>query len=114
MLITHSEDDGVTWAPPANLSGVTDPSWTWVGTGPPASLQLASGRIVTPAYHSTTPHDDGEVSTAHAMWSDDGGQTWALGGSWTDGVNFPNENQLVELPPAGACYRASLEGPAMR
>jgi hypothetical protein len=31
------------------------------------------------------------------MISDDGGSTWRLGGGWADGVNFPNENQLVEL-----------------
>lgn len=123
VLTMYSEDDGETWSSPVNVSGVTEPAWTWVGTGPPSSLQLASGRIVTPAYHSSTPHDDGEVrpegcrlhcayaallkstasphafqiSTAHAMFSDDGGQTWALGGSWTDGLNFPNENEYVEL-----------------
>jgi hypothetical protein len=60
---------------------VTEPSWTWVGTGPPAGIQLSSGRLLIPAYHSSTPDDDGEFSTGHTMYSDDRGQTWKLGGT---------------------------------
>jgi sialidase-1 len=97
VLITHSDDDGVTWTPPTVVSGVTNTSWTWVGTGPPAGLQLSTGRIVVPAYHSFTPDDDGEVSYGHTMLSDDGGETWYLGDTFTDGLNFPNEDQAVEL-----------------
>jgi sialidase-1 len=90
----------VNWASPVNITGslgnVTDPKWTWVGTGPPAGLQLASGRIIIPSYHSTTPNDDGEFSTDHVMYTDDG-KTWHIGGNFSFGVQFPNECQAVEL-----------------
>ena len=64
VWVTHSDDDGLTWAnatlvPPANS---TDPSWQWVATGPPGSIQLRgggaggaaaglAGRVVVPGYH---------------------------------------------------------------
>lgn len=29
VMKTYSDDDGVTWAEPVNITGVTHPSWTW-------------------------------------------------------------------------------------
>ena len=29
VMLTSSEDDGVTWSAPVNVSGVVDPSWSW-------------------------------------------------------------------------------------
>jgi sialidase-1 len=98
VLATSSADDGLTWTLPTLLTGVTNASWTWVGTGPPAGLQLTTGRIVIPSYHSSTAGDDGELSSGHVMFSDDGGDTWTLGDTFVDDLNFPNECQAVELP----------------
>lgn len=98
VLQTVSDDHGVSWSTPTLVTGVTDPAWTWVGTGPPSAIQMPSGRLVVPAYHSLTPDDDGEVSTGHTMLSDDGGATWRLGANYTHGLDFPNENQAVVLP----------------
>ena len=54
--------------------------WGWVGTGPPATLQLSSGRLLTPAYHATFHGGDGQLSHGFALLSDDNGTTWTLGG----------------------------------
>jgi sialidase-1 len=94
----YSDDDGVTWSEPELIEGVTQPAWTWVGTGPPGALQLRTGRLIVPSYHSTVPNGNGEFSEDHVMYSDDAGKTWQLGGSWNFGVQFPNECQGVELP----------------
>ena len=98
VAVTRRDDGGAPGAAPAPVPAGAQAGWTWVGTGPPASLQLASGRVVVPAYHSTTPNDNGDFSSAHALLSDDGGATFALGGGWTLGAQFANENQAVELP----------------
>ena len=114
VWLGHSDDDGATWSLPVRLENVTLPSWTWVGTGPPASLLLPSGRVVVPSYHSKTPHDDAWYSSAHVMVSDDAGATWRLGGGWSDGwdqgLQFPNENQIVTLgePPALLSFARGL------
>lgn len=68
-----------------------------VGTGPPGSIQLHSGRVVVPSYHSIGPKLDGDFSRAHMMISDDHGKTWYIGGNVSDGLQFPNENQVVSL-----------------
>ena len=71
-----------------------------VATGPPGSIQLAdTHRIVVPSYHSYKPlRLDGEVSEAHMMISDNGGDSWYLGGTISDwALQFPNENQAVDL-----------------
>ena len=99
VMITASDDDGLSWSPPRNVSNVTRADWMWVGTGPPSSLQLTTtGRIITPSYHSVTPNDNGDFSIAHTMLSDDGGATWRLAGSFDLSPNYPNENSVVELP----------------
>eukprot|EP00047_Mylnosiga_fluctuans_P012299 m.25265 g.25265 ORF g.25265 m.25265 type:complete len:408 (+) comp4140_c0_seq1:2557-3780(+) len=97
VFLTISDDDGHTWSPPRALPSATRPSWRWVGTGPPASLLLRSGRIVIPAYHDSFPHwDDGELSHAHVVISDDNGTTWRIGGM-LDGADKSNECQLVQF-----------------
>ena len=50
IFMTESTDDGVTWSEPRQIQGIVQPDWTFVATGPPSSIQLPSGRIVTPSY----------------------------------------------------------------
>eukprot|EP00050_Salpingoeca_kvevrii_P008576 m.303703 g.303703 ORF g.303703 m.303703 type:complete len:390 (-) comp16122_c0_seq1:124-1293(-) len=100
VLLTHSDDDGKSWVlPPRNLTDVAIwPEWKWVGLGPPAGLQLASGRILIPAYHTLFHDLDGTFSHLHNMVSDDLGATWRI--DWVsrgDHMIFANECQAVEL-----------------
>jgi sialidase-1 len=91
VWVTHSDDDGVTWAKPTEITAaVKAPGWTWYATGPGAGIQTAAGRLVIPCDHKR----DGDHGYAHVFSSDDAGKTWKLGGSV--GPNT-NECRVVEL-----------------
>lgn len=97
VFVLHSEDDGVTWSRPAEITAdVKRPDWTWVATGPGSGIQLrggaAKGRLVIPCDHI-------EAGTrryySHVIYSDDHGKSWRLGGrTLRDKVN---ECQVAEL-----------------
>ena len=49
VWITHSSDDGVTWAPAVEITATTkEPGWAWYATGPGNGIQLEDGRLVIP------------------------------------------------------------------
>ena len=97
VFVTHSTDDGVTWAKPQEItSSAKLTNWTWYATGPGAGIQIEhgpnQGRLVIPCDHI-------EAGTkryySHVILSDDHGQTWKLGGrSPRDQVN---ECEVAEL-----------------
>ncbi len=105
----HSDDNGLTWSKPANLTAtLKPPSWGWYATGPGIGIQMEhgphKGRLVIPGVHS---YDDpaGNIRKgpyeygSHSIHSDDHGKTWQPGGVIRPKVN---ECQLVELAnPAG-------------
>ncbi len=45
MLMTYSDDDGATWAYPIVQPHLVMSDWKWIGVGPPAGLQLSTGRV---------------------------------------------------------------------
>jgi sialidase-1 len=93
VWITHSTDDGVTWAKPVEITATTKaPDWAWYATGPGCGIQLGSGRLVIPCDHSVA--GSGLYHRSHVIYSDDHGATWKLGGTIGDKVN---ECQVVEL-----------------
>lgn len=92
VWVTHSRDDGLTWAAPADITAdVKRPEWTWYATGPVNGIQLRTGRMVVPC-----DHDRERVTErySHVIYSDDGGRTWKLGGSAGPECN---ESTVVEL-----------------
>jgi len=92
VWITHSTDDGLTWAAPTEITSTTKkPDWTWYATGPGAGIQLASGRLIVPCDHITL---GGKLWSSHVIYSDDHGATWELGGSAPPKTN---ECEAVEL-----------------
>jgi sialidase-1 len=77
VWVTTSDDDGLTWSPLRDISATTRANgWGWYGTGPGNAIQLASGRLVVPSYH--TPANS-HVQWAHIVYSDDHGATWQRG-----------------------------------
>ncbi len=91
----YSDDDGNSWSPAEEITAQTkDDSWWWYATGPGIGIQLQQGphkgRLVVPCDHTAAEYMFG----SHAIFSDDGGETWQL-----SNVIAPtcNECQVVEL-----------------
>ena len=106
VLQTWSDDDGETWAKPVAIPQATRNHWKWVGTGPPGAIQLLSGRIVVPCYHSLVHDTNGEISRSHVMLNDHAlgaADHWRLGGVVPAlgqfGFFLTNECQAVEIAP---------------
>lgn len=93
VWVTRSEDDGLTWAAPVEITAsVSEPNWRWFATGPCHGIQLANGTLMVPCNHSLGPlHGDWH---SHVICSEDGGHTWRRGGS---AGGYTNESTLAEL-----------------
>ena len=80
---TYSDDDGITWAQPVEItSSVKKEKWDWYATGPCLGCQilmgLHKGRLVAPNYFTT--RESGKVTSySHIIYSDDYGKTWKPG-----------------------------------
>jgi sialidase-1 len=99
VFVTHSDDDGRTWARPREITAdVKRPDWRWYATGPGVGIQLThgprQGRLLVPCDHSVMLPDDPDGYRSHVIYSDDHGETWRLGGVIQPAVN---ECQVVEL-----------------
>jgi sialidase-1 len=102
VLITHSSDDGATWAPVRDITQeASQPNWGWYAMGPGVGIQIERGphrgRLVLPANHRETKDRSGP-STSHVIYSDDQGRTWRLGGNV--GLHT-NECQVAETLAEG-------------
>jgi sialidase-1 len=88
-----SDDNGVTWTGPIDLTSVSrDMSSTnWKGTvvGPGGAIQDRKGRLIAPAW-KLLPWQN------LAIFSEDHGKTWQRGG-FVPGEEVCDESQLVEL-----------------
>src|SRR6266508_4888788 len=97
VWVTRSEDDGLTWAEPVEITAdVKRPDWTWYATGPCHGIQLTGGRLVIPCDHRTrVTAAEGEQLHSHVIYSDDHGATWQIGGVVTE--EGTNESVAAEL-----------------
>ena len=80
---TYSDDDGITWAQPVEItSSVKKEKWDWYATGPCHGIQIQKGihkgRLVAPNYFTTRESGKG-TSYSHIIYSDDYGKTWKPG-----------------------------------
>jgi sialidase-1 len=102
---TESLDEGLTWSVAREITGQVKPDhWRWYALGPGGAIRLKynmqhPGRIVLPANHSTEQGADNDYLGGHALYSDDGGNTWQIGGVDSEGSSTinPNESTVVEL-----------------
>lgn len=91
VWVTHSNDDGATWAETTEITASTKKSgWTWYATGPGVGIQLRSGRLVIPCDHRK---ENSRRSYSHVIYSDDHGATWQIGGETSE---MNNECQVIE------------------
>lgn len=107
--LQYSDDDGLTWSEPRDLSAeILPPEWnSWYATGPVHGIQLTRGRYAGRLVLSvnTETWNGSRVSANHAalVVSDDGGDHWSVGASesWpvaADGTfrQKPSEMTLAE------------------
>ena len=99
VYITYSDDDGIAWAQPKEITQkVKKPDWGWYATGPGVGIQLENGphagRLIIPCDHSRTEGGKTDWGT-HVFYSDDGGQSWQLGG--VTRILGVGEPQVIEL-----------------
>ncbi len=115
VLVTSSQDDGLTWSAPRDVSATAmQPGWNWVATGPGVGIQLRggprAGRLLIPCDHRI---DRGEARSkdsewnSHMMFSDDGGETWRIGAPIRTGGN---ECQVVELADGTLLVNTRMQG----
>ena len=97
VFVMSSEDDGISWSEPKEITAVTKKSnWSWYATGPGSGIQMMHGRY---AGRLVIACDHMEKGTnhyySHVIYSDDHGQSWELGGRTPK--NQVNECEVVEL-----------------
>lgn len=115
----RSDDDGVTWSPPREITATFDrfrPEYDWkvIATGPGHGIQLRTGRLVVPVWLSTSktsPHGPNISATIH---SDDAGRTWNRGDLNAPTELSSNEAAMVELSDGRVLVNARNQGPAKR
>jgi sialidase-1 len=96
LLLSHSDDDGVTWSPLRNITAeIKDPAWRLVFNGPGAGICMKDGTLVFPAQFRAA--DGGETQGkpfSTIISSRDRGATWTIG---TGARIDTTEAQVVEL-----------------
>ncbi|GAA4449320.1 sialidase family protein [Phytohabitans houttuyneae] len=112
VFVQASDDEGATWSAPREITATAkEANWRWYATGPVHGIRLARGphrdRLVIPANHSIAP-PAGSADTGteakyyggHTLYSDDGGETWAIGAvdDNPNGYLNVNETTVAELP----------------
>lgn len=99
IFTAYSDDEGVTWSVPKDISESIYPSqWRWYATGPVHGIVMQrnsrfNGRVVVPCNHNMRGDEDNNA--AHVIYSDDNGMSWHVGGSMSHTTG--NESTVVEL-----------------
>lgn len=104
-FVCHSDDDGVTWSKPVDISRQVKAPHLLNANTPGAMIQLVNGphkgRVVTGLWGSVPIIDGprrGREWQVVVAWSDDNGKTWTRTNPLSDasGAGFPNECQIAE------------------
>ena len=97
VYIMKSEDDGITWSKPEEITkSVKQDNWTWYATGPGHGIQLQKGnnkgRLIIACDHIESGTNK---YYSHIIYSDDNGSSWKMGG--TTPQDQVNECTVAEL-----------------
>jgi sialidase-1 len=97
IFVLSSTDDGNTWSTPNEITkDVKQENWTWYATGPGNGIQVKKGkykgRLIVACDHIESQSNK---YFSHAIYSDDHGKTWKLGG--TTPQDKVNESTIAEL-----------------
>ncbi len=98
-MLVKSEDDGVTWSKPINITAqVKKPEWSFLLQGPGKGITMSDGTLVFPAQYQDPPDKNNKTANrlphSTLIYSRDHGKTWKTGtGAWDD----TTESQVVEL-----------------
>ncbi|MGM0665885.1 MAG: sialidase family protein [Bacteroidota bacterium] len=85
FILTKSNDDGLTWSEPINITEqIKDPAWQLLLQGPGRGITMDNGTLVFPAQFKADIGEkaiDGGQYTCHStiVYSVDGGETWQIG-----------------------------------
>lgn len=96
VMMVRSDDDGVTWSKPINVTQqIKDPRWCFVLPGPGRGITMSDGTIVFAAQYQDPPEKQ-RLPHSTILYSKDHGTTWQIGtGAWDD----TTESQVVEIEP---------------
>ena len=99
FVLAYSDDDGLTWSKPINITGqVKNPDWHMFFNGPGAGIAMKDGTLVFAAqYQDGDLNEQGKkrgTPFSTIIYSKDGGQTWKAG---TGVKSNTTEAQVVEL-----------------
>ncbi|MFT5080221.1 MAG: lysophospholipase L1-like esterase [Planctomycetota bacterium] len=92
-LLVYSDDDGVTWSNPVDVTEpLKDPTWRSLWFSPGSGIQSQSGRLLIP--FSAANADGADFS--YAAVSDDNGATWSRVGPMGSATNESIIAQLAD------------------
>ncbi len=96
FMLVRSDDDGVTWSKPINItSQVKKPEWCFILQGPGKGITMADGTIVFAAQYQDPPNKR-RLPHSTIIYSKDHGKTWHVG---TGAYDDTTEAQVVEIEP---------------
>lgn len=91
LMLVKSEDDGLTWSSPINITETTkNPEWQLFFNGPGAGITMDNGTLVFPAQFK----DKDRIPHSTIIYSKDGGQSWKVG---TGAKSETTEAQVVQI-----------------
>ena len=96
LMLVRSDDDGVTWSKPINITEqVKRPEWCFILQGPGKGITMRDGTIVFAAQYQDPP-DQKRLPHSTIIYSKDHGKTWQVG---TGAFDDTTESQVVEVEP---------------
>ncbi|MDE2681349.1 MAG: exo-alpha-sialidase, partial [Verrucomicrobiota bacterium] len=96
LMLVRSDDDGVTWSLPINITEqIKKPEWCFILQGPGKGITMADGTIVFAAQYQDPPAKR-RLPHSTIIFSKDHGKTWQVG---TGAFDDTTEAQVAEIEP---------------